>query len=290
MKIIDLKNIKYRLIKRVEKKLKKVTSKYEEELRLKEIERRKNRFSTSDVMIHRITRKSKLKLYKDSLLSINIDEGFEQDELDFLTRTLSKGDTFLDIGANIGLFSILASELVGKTGKVISFEPTPTTYKRLTENIRINKRENIDARQLAISDSSGDIDFHISDNGNDAFNSPAQDKNGRLTSRITVPASTLDIELSKIDKSKITFVKIDVEGWEKYVLRGANQFLTNFSPIVMVEFTDENVANAGYDIKEIHQQMIEYGFEWFEIYAGSLRPHTLKNKYPYENLIAIKSI
>ena len=77
----------------------------------------------------------RINLYEDSVLSRLIYDGFEKHETNYLSTILKNGDIFLDIGANIGLFSLLASKLVGEQGKVISFEPSVDVFLRLKENI-----------------------------------------------------------------------------------------------------------------------------------------------------------
>lgn len=235
-----------------------------------------------------LNNKVKINLYKDSVLSRLIYDGFEKEETDYLTKILKKGDVFVDIGANIGLFSLIASKIVGDEGLILSFEPAPLTFSRLKENITLNNFKNVDIRNIGLSNSKGELTFYVSNNGYDAWNSfaPSQDK--KLESSIQVPVSTLDIELKEIDKTKIKLVKIDVEGWEKFVLYGGKDFLENYSPIVMVEFTEENTFNAGYPVYDIYDIMQDFGYVWHRINNGELVKEEKKLYYPYDNLIAIK--
>lgn len=231
----------------------------------------------------------KINLYKDSILSKFIFDGFEQIEIDFVLKSLNQNDIFLDIGSNIGLFSLLASKKVGVDGKVICFEPAPETYKRLVENIALNQLENIEARNLGLSDSEGELKFYFSDTGFDAWNSFAPTNDYRLNKSIDIMVSTLDKQLESLDKSLIKIIKIDVEGWEKFVLKGGKEFFKNYSPIVMVEFTEENTFNAGYSIHDIFTELEEIGYEWYNIQNGTLVKEVKKMHYPYINLIAKKS-
>jgi FkbM family methyltransferase len=231
----------------------------------------------------------KINLYKDSVLSRLIYEGFEQEETDYLIKILKKGDVFVDIGTNIGLFSLMASKIVGEEGKVLCFEPAPITFSRLNENVKLNDFKNIDIRNLGLSDKQGELTFYISNNGHDAWNSFAPSQDNKLESSIQVPVSTLDIELINIDKNKIKLVKIDVEGWEKFVLFGGKDFLVSFNPIVMVEFTEANTFNAGYPVYEIYDIMQDLGYVWYRISKGELIKEKKKMYYPYDNLIAIKN-
>src|SRR5678816_4095532 len=85
----------------------------------------------------------RLNCYIDSDLSREIfSNNFENNELVFLKKYLKKGDVFVDIGGNIGLFSIHACHHVGKEGRVITYEPTPRTYDRLMENVTLNSFAN----------------------------------------------------------------------------------------------------------------------------------------------------
>lgn len=231
----------------------------------------------------------RINLYKDSVLSRLIFDGFEKEEIDFLSKILKKGDVFIDIGTNIGLFSLIASKIVGDEGAVISFEPAPTTFSRLNENINLNNFKNLDIRNIGLSDRKGELTFYISNNGYDAWNSFAQSQDNKLEGSIEVPVSTLDIELKNIDKTKIKLVKIDVEGWEKFVLYGGKDFFINYCPIVMVEFTEENTFNAGYPVYEIFDLMQDFGYVWYRISEGELVKEIKRMHYPYDNLVAIKN-
>ena len=233
--------------------------------------------------------KAKINLYKDSILSKYIYEGFEEDETNYAVSILKDGDIFIDVGANIGLFTLFASEVVGEEGKVICFEPSPSTFLRLSENVNLNEFKNIDLRNIGLSDKKEELIFYVSENGNDAYNSFAPSQDDKLEKSIKVPVSTLDFELNDVDKSSIKLIKIDVEGWEKFVLNGGVDFLKNYNPIVMVEFTEENTFNAGYPVLEIFDIMQKFGYSWYRIIEGELVLEKKKMSYPYVNLIAVKN-
>jgi FkbM family methyltransferase len=246
-------------------------------------------FDNNSCFEFNLNKNVKINLYKDSVLSRCIYDGFEEAEIEYLTNTLTKGDIFVDIGANIGLFSLIASKIVGIEGKVLCFEPAPLTYSRLDENLKLNKLQNVDSRNIGLSDKKGELMFYVSNNGYDAWNSFAPSQDNKLESSIKVPVSTLDSELLDINKSKIKLVKIDVEGWEKFVLFGGKDFFENFSPIVMIEFTEENTFNAGYAVHDIYNVMQDFGYVWHRITKGELIKEDKKLHYPYDNLIAIKN-
>jgi FkbM family methyltransferase len=274
-------------------KLAKILKDFQKRQDNKREEKRKDawtrRFNGQEYFEFSLKNNVKINLYKDSVLSEIIYDGFEEEEIYFITSTLKKGDIFIDIGSNIGLFSLLASKIVGNNGKVICFEPDPKTFKRLGENINLNDFKNIDSRNIGLSEKDGELIFYVSKNGYDAWNSFAPSQDNKLESQIQVRVSTLDFELRNIEKSKISLVKIDVEGWEKFVLRGGMTFFNDYSPIVMVEFTEQNTFNAGYPVHDIYDFMINLGYQWYRINNGELNLEKKKLYYPYDNLIAIKA-
>lgn len=229
----------------------------------------------------------KINLYKSVYLSRRIYNGFEEDELEFIDKNLTEGDVFVDIGANIGLFTLVAARKIGSSGKVISFEPTKNIFEKLVENCKINNFTNVDLRNIGLSNKVDTLTFFASENGLDAFNSFVENSE-RESNKIQIETSTLDLELDKIDKTKIKIVKIDVEGWEKFVLFGGESFFRNYSPIVMMEFTDENTFQAGYPIHDLYDIMVTYGYKWYRLIQNELIEEKKQLYYPYVNLIAIK--
>jgi FkbM family methyltransferase len=247
-------------------------------------------FGNEEWQEHFLSDTIRLKLYRDSNLSRLIYDGFEENELRFTKKVLREGDIFIDIGANIGLYSLIASPIVGNSGKVISFEPAPKTYARLKENIKLNNLTNISALNLGLSDSEGHLQLNISESGYEAWNTFAPTISERFKTSELAAVSTIDSQFSGIDKSLIKFVKIDVEGWEKYVLLGGVDLFKNYSPIVMIEFTETNTFSAGYFVQELYDILYDWGYRWYRFVDNELIPEKKLLHYPYDNLIATKSI
>lgn len=250
-----------------------------------------NKFLSSNKFVFNLNDKIKINLYKDSVLSRLIYEGFEQEELNYIEKTLAMGDIFIDVGSNIGLHSLIASFKVGENGNVIAFEPSPITFERFLENISLNNIKNIEVRNKGISNKSEFLNFNISEDGYDAWNTFAHsDESNMFSKEIEVEVNTLDNELENIDKSRIKIIKIDVEGWEKFVILGGKKILIEYSPIVMMEFTETNTFAAGYMVQELYDIMIAIGYEWFCYTNGKLISEKKRLHYPYNNLIAIKKL
>ncbi|MFZ6017574.1 MAG: FkbM family methyltransferase [Nitrospirota bacterium] len=102
-----------------------------------------------------------------------LSDSFEVGTTLLIKRLLSKGMTFLDIGSHVGYYSLLASKLIGETGKVYSFEADNCTFEVLVRNIELNNSRNIEAYRVAVSEKTGEVNFYQSNkgsNGVEAFN------------------------------------------------------------------------------------------------------------------------
>jgi len=182
-----------------------------------------------------------------------------------------KHHVILDIGANIGTFSIpIAKNLVGK-GSVISFEPQRIVFYQLCGNIVLNRLDNVTAHNLALSDQSGrlylpEIDYNKNTNhGGISFNDSYNSMNGNAVDnkvQVLIEAVALDdLELP----DQVSLLKIDVEGFEQKVLLGGRKFLGrhNFPPILFEAwpyewFTQEREALLGFVSDELGYELFPY--------------------------------
>jgi FkbM family methyltransferase len=235
----------------------------------------------------------RIRLHFDSELSrlIYLDD-FEPTERKFLKAYLTPGDFFVDVGANIGLFSLIAAQLVGPSGRVFAFEPTRQIYDRLTNNVRLNHFQHISCLRLALSDRVGHQSLFVSEDGFDAWNSFARPVAGQSFGHERVECETLDHFVVEHDLlGRITMMKLDVEGWETRVLAGAKQTLSRKdAPLLLVEFTDAVATSAGSSCKMLYNMLEDFGYRTF-IYDPQRRElihDPLRESYPYVNLLAVK--
>ena len=235
----------------------------------------------------------RIRLHFDSELSrlIYVDD-FERNEREFLKAYLKPGDMFVDVGANIGLFSLIAAKVLGPSGKVYAFEPTGRIYDRLTYNVRLNAFEEVSCFRLALSDEVGTQSLFVSRDGFDAWNSFAHPVAGQSFEREEVECETLDNFAKKHTLlGRVSMMKLDVEGWEIPVLYGARETLARAdAPLLQVEFTDAVSSSAGFSCKETYQFLCDLGYRMF-IYDDRKREllhDPLRESYPYLNLIATK--
>jgi FkbM family methyltransferase len=236
----------------------------------------------------------KLRLYLESELARLIYcEYFELMEREFLRAFLRPGDIFVDIGANIGLYTLIAASCVTESGSVYSFEPAEKSFKRLCDNVILNGFSNIKCYQMALSNETGEFPFYTSEDGHDAWNSFATPIAGKAFSKEIIKCKKWDDFVFQHDLiDRVTMVKIDVEGWESRVLEGARGSLSRKdAPLLQVEFTEEASASAGFSCEFLYNLLEELGYKMFlyDHHKGDIVPDPLRSSYPYINLIATKN-
>ena len=145
----------------------------------------------------------------------------------------SPGDDFVDIGANIGVTAILAAHLVSP-GRVAAVEPVPSTFRYLQSNVEGSGLKNVTCLQLAVASNSGQVTL-VSRPGF-GFAAYVGHAEG-LEEYVDYPAISLPLDtlVADLGLKRLRFVKIDVEGYELEVLRGARQVLETFKPVVILE-------------------------------------------------------
>jgi len=167
----------------------------------------------------------------------------------FFTSHLKKGDIVVDVGANIGYYSLLSAAAVGINGYVYAIEAHPKTFSYLQRNINFNTFKNIQCFHTALGNKSGEIKFSNKDS--DDLNQVDSD------GEISVPIIRLD-DLP-IHNSRIHLLKIDVEGYEKFVLEGA-ACLLNKTDVILFESWNDHYKKFGYTLTDILTYLSSYGF------------------------------
>jgi FkbM family methyltransferase len=214
---------------------------------------------------------------------------FEQMETRFVERLLRPGMTVIDAGAHHGLYTLLASKRVGRKGRVIAFEPSPRECERLEKHLRLNRCSNTELMPCALGEDPGEADLYLVDGFQDWCNSlrPPAIAEPICTGRVSV--RRLDEVLAESGVTKVDFIKLDVEGAELSVLRGARKLLLRESrPAILAEVQDTRTQPWGYAAREIIQFLICMHYRWFAIAAkGALLPISCDQETYDANLVAL---
>jgi len=206
-----------------------------------------------------------------------------------LLQCLRPGDTFLDVGAHVGYFTLLGARLVGSTGRVEAFEPTPQTAAVLRSNAQ--GLPQVTVNELAVFSRSGPLILNDLGSEYAAYNSVhAPRLEGPEASaparQLTVQALTLD-DFCQERGLRPDFIKIDAESTELNVLQGAVGVLAEAQPIISVEVGDCGVTGAA-SSREVLEFAIGLEYRAYEYKAfGQFVPHEPKQWYSYDNLLLL---
>lgn len=188
---------------------------------------------------------------------------YEPPTAHIISKLLSPGDTFIDVGANSGFFTLLASSQVGPTGRVLSFEPLPSMRQRLKDNIFLNSMNNVAVYEVALSNKVGDVTFFEGPQGHKGLSSlrPINE----ATTTLSVKTQTLDELVASTHR--IRLVKIDVEGAEQLVLQGMANLIAQHRPYLIIEITDQYLKPFGHSAKELSDSLCSLGYRMYKITA-----------------------
>lgn len=179
-----------------------------------------------------------------------------------LKDNLNDGDVFFDVGANIGLYSLLACDLISPNGRVYAFEPAPANVQLLQRNVALNGyNTEIEVKQIALTDqfTSKSISFYTPKNGGVSPESSLI-TGGKNEKEVKVQTDTID-HFCANNRIRPTVIKIDTEGAELPILKGALDIVSNCYPMLIVEYHGSKTVDFGYDIQELWRTIERLGYE-----------------------------
>lgn len=185
---------------------------------------------------------------------------YYEPELTELERLLSPGDTFVDVGANFGIYTLVARKLVGESGRVIALEPTAQSFEGLQKNIALNNLRNVLVFPVAASDKAGTAWLYYGTDPvrNSLGKDPCCESGGEQ-----VATECLDNILHQAGGGRVDVIKMDAEGAEELVLRGATNLLTSMHPIVIYEKNPEASAHLGLAADGATKLLAGLGYKFF---------------------------
>jgi len=154
---------------------------------------------------------------------------FENTEIDLFRKCLKRGFSVVDIGANIGYYTVIAAKSVGPEGKVFSYEPENINHSFLEKNIKANNFSNVTALKIGLSDKKGSNKLYL-DKNNKGRHTLAYEKNKEC---LTIDTDTLDNSLKKYGSPKIDLIKIDIEGAEFMALEGMKETINRSPELIL---------------------------------------------------------
>lgn len=234
-------------------------------------------------------------LDENDSLELATREVYEPAETALFKREIKPGQVVLDIGANIGYYTLIAAKLVGPKGHVYAFEPDPTNFALLKKNVEANGHQNVTLFPKALSDKNGKGRLYLNPT-NKGDHRLFDSGDGR--SSVTVTKARLDDILLKLDR-QVHFIKMDVQGAEASVLRGMKDLLGRSRTLKLVtEFSPGGLRLQGADPQGYLKALQKSGFKLQEIPSkgGALKPVDTKrlvarlgdDSNAYANLFCVK--
>ncbi|MEV0849214.1 FkbM family methyltransferase [Streptomyces sp. NPDC049954] len=198
----------------------------------------------------------------------------------WLQGRLRPGDTYVDIGANIGYFTVLTARLVGPRGRVVAVEASPVFHQRLLQQVRLNGLRNVRALNAAVSDTEETLNFVLASSRNMGANSIVPYE-GPAESSFDIAAHPLPTLLDDEEIASARLIKIDVEGAEGSVVRGMAPLLDRLRPDaeITVEVTPERMKQLGDSTEELMETMRRHGFHAYRMpnsYAPGTYPAAMR--------------
>jgi len=204
-------------------------------------------------------------------------------EMSCLKKILSPGSVFIDAGANVGIYTLAAGTIVGEAGRVLAYEPSAQSFPLLEKNIALNGLTNVRAFPAALAQKNGRTWLHRGPNP--TLNSLGKDPSWKEDGEEIV-TKTLDQALHQTGIDRVDVIKMDVQGAEELVLRGAFNTLLSAHPVIIFEVWPEGATLLGLSPNGAWELLESEGYQFFATGpGGTLSP--IKSPPVIGNVVAI---
>lgn len=185
---------------------------------------------------------------------------YEREVAAIFPRIITPGQIVIDLGANIGYYSVGAALLTGPSGSVHAFEPVPATFRQLEESVQINHLPNVVINNLAVSDHPGTATIYV---GGICPGSSSFAPNELSASECEVNVTTLDDYVREQSLPSVDFIKMDIEGAEMLALLGMRDVLSRFQPSILFEFNPPCLRRLGVQPEQVLKFLEDYGYSFY---------------------------
>lgn len=191
---------------------------------------------------------------------------YEPETLQLMRKRLRPGDVMVDVGANCGLYTLVAAQAVGASGRIIALEPSPREFERLERNVGLNGLRQVRCIAAAAADQAGQATLSVAQPpfaGHNTLGRRFAYAAVALAEQRTVPAITLDGLLR--DEIRCDLIKLDIEGAELSALRGAAASLARLRPALLVEINQGALSENGASANDLLTWITEHGYAMYAI-------------------------
>jgi FkbM family methyltransferase len=211
----------------------------------------------------------------------------ERQEVSFILSVLKPGMTFFDVGANAGLFAVSAATNIGGD-RVYAFEPCSSTCEILKQNLRLNRVASVHVAQIALGDSIGEGILQVNERGKDGLNTlgQASHPDSHVIGQESIQINTLDTFMREQGISQVDVMKVDIEGAELMLFRGAKELLQRAdAPVILYEGFGNLTRGFGYHPVEILWLLESCGYALFTLDSDTGEIFELKPDYQYNSMV-----
>jgi len=191
--------------------------------------------------------------------------GVDDPDLALVGSLLAPGDIFIDGGAHVGLFTLVAAARVGPAGRVLAFEPASAARDQLLQNLELSRFPWVEVSTRALAECAAERSFVAFANdswGSSSFAPPPALAGGSVE---TIETTTLDAVIAEQNQERIRLVKLDLEGAEYAALQGAQRLLRDVGPDFLVELEPEHLARQGTSAADVARLFAEHGYRFFTV-------------------------
>jgi FkbM family methyltransferase len=188
---------------------------------------------------------------------------YEPVSVAMIAEHLGAGATLIDVGADIGYYSLKGATLVGPTGHVIAVEPNPEALQRMRVNLAASGANTVAVAPVACSDAEGTLDLYVApyaNTGETSLSKANASQDGAISHTYKVRVRPLDDIVRESGVTRVDAIKIDVEGAETLVLKGAVQTLDRYHPMLLIEIVERQLVAMGTSSAQLRELLRAHGY------------------------------